>query len=249
MADFLNVAGLSYSYEDGKKALSDINFTIGRGETAVVMGPNGAGKSTLLWVLTGVFRNFSGAVAIGGKKIAEYDEKSLVKTVNLVFQNPENQMFCDTLEEEIAFALKNLGMPPDAIKTRLEEVCGRLGLKELLAIEPAHLSFGQKKRAALASVLAIEPELLLLDEPSSNLDYTSKKNLIETLNDYEMTKLIVTQDIHFALSVSKKIIYLENGSIKYDGTFDSSAFLEACPGIKDELLDYRAKTEGFASSK
>lgn len=242
--NFLKVAFLAYSYEDGKTALRGLDFGLGSGETAVVMGPNGAGKSTLLWILTGVFKKFSGEVSIGGKMMADYDEKSLVKTVNLVFQNPENQMFCDTLEEELSFALRNLGMPPDEIKKRVEEAAENLGLAELLGSEPAHLSFGQKKRAALASILAIGPELLLLDEPSANLDYAGKRRLVETLNGYEKAKLIVTQDVHFALSVSKRVIYLEDGSIKYDGMFDSPSFFSACPGVRDEILDYRARSAG-----
>lgn len=229
------IENLEYSYDPGSPVLSGVSFCLGEGESVSVMGPNGAGKSTLLWLLTGVFKGFSGRIDVFGRPVAAYAEKELYSRVNLVFQNPENQLFCDTVEDEILFALENAGVPAAEASEKLRRYAGSLGLAGLLKSEPQHLSFGQKKRLALASVMVIEPDILMLDEPSSNLDYKSRLELIETLNGYKKAKIIVTQDIHLALCASSRLIYIENGSLSYDGEFTAGGFREKCPLLHEEL--------------
>jgi len=237
----LEIKNLSYTFEDGTEALKDVSFSLGKGEVLVIMGPNGAGKSTLLWVLMKALKGYSGSINICGIDIEKILGDAFYRTQNIVFQNPENQIFCDTVEDEITFALDNLGVSPDAACEKLKEISASLGISELLKKEPQHLSFGQKKRVALASVLVIKPLILLLDEPSSNLDFLSKKKLIAAINEFKGSKIIVTQDIHFALSVAQRIIYMENGTICYDGPFNNSELKLKCPDLASEIIDMRQK--------
>lgn len=237
----LEVKKLSYTFEDGAEALKDVSFSIDKGETIAVMGPNGAGKSTLLWVLMKALKGYSGSINICGIDIEKITGDAFYRTLNIVFQNPENQIFCATVEDEICFALDNLGVNPGIASEKLKEIAGVLGISDLLKKEPQHLSFGQKKRVALASVLIIKPLILLLDEPSSNLDFLNKKKLITAVNEFQGSKIIVTQDIHFALSVAKRIIYMENGIICYDGAFDNPGLKLKCPDLDDEIIDIRQK--------
>ena len=239
MQSDLEIKDLSYTFEDGTEALRGVSLSMKKGETLAVMGPNGAGKSTLLWVLMGAFKGFSGSINIGGRGIGELSGDALYKKINLVFQNPEDQIFCDTVEDEIAFAPANLGMDPEAARAGLEETAAALGVSDLLKKEPQHLSFGQKKRVALASVLVIRPELLLLDEPSSNLDFSSKEKLVATVNGFCGSKIIVTQDIHFALSVSERLVYMDGGTVKYDGPFKSPDLSLKCPELSREITGMR----------
>ncbi len=240
MNNLISVENLKFSYDAGGAFIIDgVSFKINHGETVSIMGPNGAGKSTLLLALVGILKDYSGSIEISGRKLKDFDEKTLYKTVNLVFQNPENQLFCDTVEEEILFALKNLGVSRDGAIEKLNFYAASLGLEKFMKLEPQHLSFGQKKRLALASVMVIEPEVLMLDEPSSNLDYSSKLKLIETLAGFKKTKIIVTQDIHFALAVSERLIYMENGSLIYDGGFDADNLKRKCGSIYKEISDFK----------
>jgi cobalt/nickel transport system ATP-binding protein len=239
MNNIVEVKNLKFAYDGGGLILNDISFSLKEGETVSIMGPNGAGKSTLLWILTGVFKGFSGSVELAGRPLKDYDERSLYKTVNLVFQNPENQIFCDTVEEEILFAPENMGAGAAEMSEKLKFYSESLGLSNLLRSEPQHLSFGQKKRLALASVMIIEPDVLMLDEPSSNLDYKSRLKLIETLNGYKKAKIIVTQDVHLALAASSRLIYMEKGILNYDGGFDPERLREKCPCLHEEIIDFK----------
>ncbi len=241
----LEADNLSYTFEDGTEALKGVSFALGKGETISVMGPNGAGKSTLLWLLMGALKGFSGAVNICGSNLKELSGVGLYKTINLVFQNPENQIFCDTVENEINFAPDNLGMDAETSGKNLEELAAALGISTLLKKEPQHLSFGQKKRVALASVLVIKPEIILLDEPSSNLDFLSKEKLVAAVNQFKGSKIIVTQDIGFALSVSARLIYMNGGAICYDGPFKSDDFKLKCPGLFHEIIKLREMIAGI----
>ncbi len=241
----LEIKNLSYTFEDGTEALRSISLSVKKGEALAVMGPNGAGKSTLLWLLMGAFKGFSGSINICGSDIGSLNGAALYKKINLVFQNPENQMFCDTVEDEIAFALDNLGAGAENLRGNLKETAAALGVSDLLKKEPQHLSFGQKKRVALASVMVIKPDILLLDEPSSNLDFSSREKLVDAVNGFTGAKMIVTQDIHFALSVSERLVYMDNGAVIYDGSFKNSDMISKCPVFSREIADMRKKLEGI----
>ncbi len=241
----LEVNNLSYTFEDGTRALKGVSFSVDKGETIAIMGHNGAGKSTLLWLLMGAFKGFSGEINICGSNINELNGCGLYKTINLVFQNPENQIFCDTVADEISFAPDNFGIDAKTSNINLEEIAAALGILRLLKKEPQHLSFGQKKRVALASILIIKPEILLLDEPSSNLDFLSKEKLVAAVNKFKGSKIIVTQDICFALSVSTRLIYMNDGSISYDGPFKSDDFKLKCPDLFREIIRYREMIAGI----
>lgn len=244
----LDIKGLSYEYDDGTKALAEVSFSVARGEKVAVMGPNGAGKSTLLWVIAGVLKGFSGNVSLDGRGIASYAGRDLYRAVNIVFQNPEDQLFCGSVLDEIAFALRNMGLSPDEAATRARAAAEGLGIGGLLDREPQHLSFGQKKRLALASVLVIGPQLMLFDEPSSNLDFESKTRLLETISSFPGAGVIVTQDLPFAMAAASRLVYLDSGRAACDGSFASAAASGKCPALAAEIAGLERTLESVRRS-
>ncbi|ADB57483.1 energy-coupling factor ABC transporter ATP-binding protein [Archaeoglobus profundus] len=205
--DALEVSNLSYAYED-RKVLDNVTFSVEEGEIITILGPNGAGKTTLFLNLVGILKG-EGEIKLFGKKIEDYSRKELVKTIGMVFQNPDDQIFMPTVFDEIAFGLINLGFEKNEIVRRVNVVLEKFGLEGYKDRYPHHLSFGEKKKVAIASAICTEPRILLLDEPTANLDPVSREELIEIirdLNDDGMTILIATHDTELALQSDKTII-------------------------------------------
>jgi cobalt/nickel transport system ATP-binding protein len=216
----LEVRGLAYAYPDGTQALYGVDLTIGRGERVALLGPNGAGKTTLVLHLNGILNGGLGTVRVGGLNVEPKDKKALReirRRVGIVFQDPDDQLFMPTVREDVAFGPANLGVRGEELDRRVERALARVGMLEVADRAPQHLSFGQRRRVAVATVLAMEPEILVLDEPSSNLDPASRRELAEVLLSLEVTVLMVTHDLPYAAELCPRSLIMSGGLIAADG--------------------------------
>ncbi len=209
----LEIKNAVFSYPDGVQAVKRVELQIPYGKNTALLGPNGAGKSTLFQLIMGFIRPSEGSIELFGEQLTSDNLNIMRKRAGIVFQNPDDQLFCPTLEEDIAFGLKNMGKKGEQLNTTVETTLKKFGLWEKRKKNPYHLSHGEKKRAALATVLAMHPEFLLLDEPAAHLDPKSKSDLLEILRAYEGTILLITQDLMFAASLCKKAVVMEQGRI------------------------------------
>ncbi|MFC5747005.1 energy-coupling factor ABC transporter ATP-binding protein [Actinomadura rugatobispora] len=218
-APSLEVSGLAYAYPDGTQALYGVDVTIGQGERVALLGPNGAGKTTLVLHLNGILHGGLGTVRVGGMTVDPKDKKALReirRRVGIVFQDPDDQLFMPTVREDVAFGPANLGLRGAELDRRVEVALGRVGMLEVADRPPQHLSFGQRRRVAVATVLAMEPEILVLDEPSSNLDPAGRRELAEILLGLEVTVLMVTHDLPYAAELCPRSLILSGGVIAAD---------------------------------
>jgi len=213
----LEAENLSYRYDDGTVALRGVSLRISRGEKVGLVGPNGSGKSTLLLCLAGLFKG-SGGVRVEGVDLAGPRAGQIRGRVGLIFQNPDDQLFMPTLADDLAFGPINLGLPAEDAEARVQESAAALGLTDMLDRPPHHLSMGQKRNAAIATVLAMNPAVLLMDEPSSNLDPRSRRRLIEVLGALESTMLIAAHDLALVGRLCCRVLVIDEGRIVADGT-------------------------------
>ena len=225
----IEIKDLYYTYPDGREALKGISLSIGVNEKVGIVGPNGSGKSTLLTHLPGLLRGL-GNIKIAGLEIKKENLGKIRKIVGLVFQNPDDQLFCPTVYDDVAFGPINLSLKKDEVAARVSKALGQVGLDGYGARSPFHLSFGEKKRVSLATVLAQGPSILLLDEPSSNLDPRQRKDLMGWLKNFDRTLVVATHDLDMVKKVCKRCIVLNNGEIIADGPvneiLENQAFLE-----------------------
>ena len=212
MEPIITIKHLDFSYPDGHRVLQDINLEIKRGEIFGIIGPTGAGKSTLLQHLNGILKG-EGEILVDSLKIDKKNEKKIRENVGIVFQNPDDQLFCPTVYEDIAFGLFNLGFTPGEIETKVTAILEKLDLTHLRDLSSHHLSFGEKKRVALATILVMNPRVIALDEPFANLDYKSVLNIIAMIRELDLTRVIISQDILLALSICHRIALLAGGKI------------------------------------
>jgi len=220
MNNAVEIENLSFLYPDGQKALKDINLVIYRGESLALIGPNGAGKSTLLLHLNGILRGNS-AVKIFGLAIEERNLKEIRRRVGMVFQEPEDQLFSPTVFDDVAFGPINMGYPETEVKQRVTQALEWVGMSGYEARSPHHLSVGEKKRVAIATVLSLSPELLVLDEPTSNLDPRGKWSLIELLGRLPMTKVVASHDLELVKALCSRTVILDKGEIVSEGSTSS----------------------------
>ncbi|GAA4222766.1 cobalt/nickel transport system ATP-binding protein [Streptosporangium album] len=213
----LEVRRLAYAYPDGTQALFGVDFTIGRGERVALLGPNGAGKTTLVMHLNGILAAGHGTVAVAGLPVAKDSLREIRRRVGLVFQDPDDQLFMPTVREDVAFGPANLGIGGEELQRRVKDALDQVGMLEAVDRPPHHLSFGQRRRVAVATVLAMEPEILVLDEPSSNLDPASRRELADILRSLDVTVLMVTHDLPYALELCDRALVLSGGVIAADG--------------------------------
>jgi cobalt/nickel transport system ATP-binding protein len=216
----LEVSGLAYAYPDGTQALYGVEFTVGRGERVALLGPNGAGKTTLVLHLNGILHGGLGTVRVGGLAVEPKDKRSLReirRRVGIVFQDPDDQLFMPTVREDVAFGPGNLGIRGAELDRRVEAALAEVGMLEVADRPPQHLSFGQRRRVAVATVLAMEPEILVLDEPSSNLDPASRRELADILRSLDVTVLMVTHDLPYAAELCPRSLIMSGGLIAADG--------------------------------
>ncbi|MEV1199706.1 energy-coupling factor ABC transporter ATP-binding protein [Microbispora rosea] len=213
----LTVSRLAYAYPDGTQALYGVDLTIERGERVALLGPNGAGKTTLVMHLNGILTAGHGTVEVAGLPVRADTLREIRRRVGLVFQDPDDQLFMPTVREDVAFGPANLGLRGAELDRRVRDALERVGMLDAIDRPPHHLSFGQRRRVAVATVLAMEPEILVLDEPSSNLDPASRRELAEILKSLDVTVLMVTHDLPYALELCERSLVMSEGVIAADG--------------------------------
>ncbi|MFI9644588.1 energy-coupling factor ABC transporter ATP-binding protein [Micromonospora sp. NPDC051925] len=214
----LDVRGVRYAYPDGHVALAGVDLAVPRGERVALLGPNGAGKTTLVLHLNGILTPTEGVVSVGGLTVSR-DRDTLAeirRRVGIVFQDPDDQLFLPTVAEDVAFGPANLGLRGVELAARVDEALAAVGMTEHRDRAPHHLSFGQRRRVAVATVLAMRPEILVLDEPSSNLDPAARRELAAILRALPVTLLMVTHDLPYAAELCERAVILDAGRIVAD---------------------------------
>ncbi|MGH8929690.1 MAG: energy-coupling factor ABC transporter ATP-binding protein [Egibacteraceae bacterium] len=213
----LEVKELAFAYPDGRQALFGVNLVIERGERVALLGPNGAGKTTLVLHLNGVHVAGAGEVYIGGLKVSKPHLREIRQRVAIVFQDPDDQLFMQTVWDDVAFGPANLGVRGAELAARVERALAAVGMEGVADRPPHHLSYGQRRRVAVATVLAMEPDILVLDEPSSNLDPAARRELADVLRSLDLTMLMVTHDLPYALELCPRAVVMSDGVIVADG--------------------------------
>ncbi|HPM76692.1 MAG TPA: ABC transporter ATP-binding protein [bacterium] len=237
---------LHFTYPDGTPALRGVSFRITHGEAVALVGANGAGKSTLLQHLTGCLLPAAGSLLIGDVYLDKKTRPVIRRTVGMVFQDPDDQLFMPTVGEDVAFGPLNLGLPPAEAQRRVREALAAVGAEHLIDRPSYKLSGGEKRAASIATVLAMSPNILVLDEPSSNLDPRGRRLLIEMLQTFTHTKIIATHDLDLVLDLCPRTIVLHRGIVAADGPTEAimndEALLRECRLEKPLRLQFRPAT-------
>ncbi|MBM7775656.1 cobalt transport protein ATP-binding subunit [Actinokineospora baliensis] len=212
----LLVERLAYAYPDGHQALFGVNLRVEPGERVAVLGPNGAGKTTLVLHLNGVLTG-QGKVEVAGLPVNKQNAKEVRRRVGIVFQDPDDQLFMPTVGEDVAFGPANFGLRGAELDARVKRALDDVGMAEHAERSPMHLSGGQRRRVALATVLACDPDILVLDEPSANLEPRARRELAEVLLSLGRTMLMVTHDLPYAAQLCPRAVLIDDGVIVADG--------------------------------
>jgi cobalt/nickel transport system ATP-binding protein len=237
-APSLQISELAFAYPDGNQALYGVNLTIQKGERVALLGPNGAGKTTLVMHMNGIHPTMQGEVRISGELVDGKNKESLKairSKVGIVFQDPDDQLFMPTVGEDVAFGPYNMGIRGAELDAVVVTALNQVGMLEFKDRAPHHLSFGQRRRVAVATVLAMKPEILVLDEPSSNLDPASRRELADILRELKITTLMVTHDIPYAYELCERSIILSGGIVVADG--DTKTILGDAKLLRENRLE------------
>ena len=218
----IEVRDLHFQYEDGTKALEGVNFTLHPGETVALLGANGSGKTTFVLQLNGVLRG-EGSITVCGLPMTKENLPQIRSKIGMVFQDSDEQLFMPTVLDDVAFGPLNQGAPPPEAIAKAKLALDRAGLADVWNKAPYHLSAGEKRRVALAGVLAMEPEILILDEPTTFLDPPAERNLLQLLADLPQAKLIVTHNIRLATALASRAVFFEKGKLVASGSVDEIA--------------------------
>jgi len=216
MTKIIEIDNLDYSYPDGTKALSGISLDVSEGESVGIIGPNGAGKTSLLLHLNGILDG-KGSVKICGLKVENKNLPFIRSKVGLVFQDPDSQLFMPTVFDDVSFGPINMDMPKDKVLSAVEKALGEVDMLKAKEKIAHHLSFGEKKRVSIATVLSMNPAILALDEPTGNLDPKHRKKLIEFINNARLTRIIATHDLDLVLKVCSRVVILDKGRLVSQG--------------------------------
>jgi len=217
MTAAIEIIDLTYRYPDGTAALYGVNLAFEAGVATGLVGPNGAGKSTLLLHLVGLCEPCAGEIRVGSERLTPAHRKVARRRVGLVFQDPDDMLFLPRVGEDVAFGPRNLGLPEAEVTTRVRDALATVGLTGYESRAPHHLSLGEKRRASLACVLALQPEVLVLDEPTANLDGRGRRQLGETLAAIGGTQIIASHDLDFVKGLCPHIIVLQTGRVAASG--------------------------------
>ena len=214
----LSLRGVRYAYPDGRVALDGVDLAVATGERVAVLGPNGAGKTTLVLHLNGVLAPQEGRVVVDGlDTAAKADVREVRRRVGIVFQDPDDQLFCPTVRQDVAFGPANLGLDDDEVDERVAEALAAVGMGYAVDRAPHHLSLGERRRVAVATVLAMHPTTLVLDEPSANLDPAARSELAAVIRSLpELTLVVVTHDLPYALELCPRSVVLDAGRVVDD---------------------------------
>lgn len=227
MIEFQNV---SFSYESGQPVVENLTFSIGKGESVGLIGANGAGKSTMMKLLLGLLTG-EGQISVAGLSMNKQNLPAIRRKVGFVLQDSDNQMFMPTVYEDMIFGPRNYGLSKEETDRRVDKVLGRLGLQDLKHRYNHKISGGEKRMAAIATILAMEPETILMDEPSTALDPVNRRTVINTIRNLPQTKLIASHDLDMILDTCQRVILLSHGKIVADGKAEDilqdKALLEA----------------------
>ncbi len=227
----VEVRDLRFAYPDGTEALSGVTFRIHHGESVAIVGANGAGKSTLLLHLNGCLAPRQGMVRVGDIPLTEKTLADVRRTVGMVFQDPDDQLFMPTVYDDVAFGPLNMGLPFEDVDARVGSALATVGASHLAKRPPYRLSGGEKRLVAIATVLAMSPDILVLDEPTSNLDPRARRDLITLLKSFAHTKIIATHDLDMVMDLCGRTIVMHQGHVLADGPsteiFTDDALLEA----------------------
>lgn len=218
----IEVRRLVFAYPDGTQVLFGVDFALSPGDRIALLGPNGAGKTTLILHLNGILGSVSGGhgsgtIRVAGRDLTHDSLPEIRRTVGLVFQNPDDQLFMPSVRDDVAFGPANLGLRGSELDVRVQEALTAVGMQEYADAAPHHLSFGQRRRVAVATVLAMRPDILVLDEPTSNLDPASRRELSDILAVLDVTILMVTHDLPYALAMCERSLVMDAGRIVADG--------------------------------
>lgn len=216
----LNFNNVYYSYDKTNNVLKGVSFTINQGEKVVLLGLNGAGKSTLMLLTNGLLLPTEGEVLVNGLNTKSKDLKEIRKTVGLVFQNPDDQLFMHTVRDDVAFGPRNMNLTEEEINARVSKALKITGTENLSDRHPFDLSGGQKKSVSIATVLSMEPELIVMDEPTSGLDYRATQNFIEIVKSLDNSVILSTHDMELARNLCSRALVLQNGELTYDGPIE-----------------------------
>ncbi len=216
MQELITIENLSFSYPDGQKALTDVSLGIYKGESVAIVGPNGAGKSTLVLHFNGILRS-NGHVKLLGKPVDDNNLRWVRSRVGLVFQNPDDQLFSPTVFDDVAFGPMNMGYSKAEVEQAVKMALGLVGMPGFEKRSPHHLSVGEKKRIAMATVLSMSPEVLVIDEPTSNLDPRGKWDIIEVLKGLSVTRVIVSHDLEMVRELCPRMVIIDRGRVAADG--------------------------------
>ncbi len=219
MSPLIEVRGLRYRYEDGTEALRGVDFTVFPGETVALLGANGSGKTTFLLHLNGLLQG-EGSVRVCGMDVLPRNLREVRSKVGMVFQDADEQLFMPTVLEDVAFGPLNQGFPSGEATARARAALARVGLAEVEHRAPYHLSAGEKRRAALAGVLAMEPEILILDEPTTYLDPPAQRNLLRLLVKLPQAKVVATHDVRFAAALATRALFFDKGQVVKEGSLN-----------------------------
>ena len=220
MSDVIEITNLQYRYHDGTVALAGVNLRVAAGECVGLLGPNGSGKSTLLLHLNGILPDKPGGggqVKIMGETVGKLNLEKIRRQVGLVFQDPDDQLFCPLAGEDVAFGPQQLGLSEAEIAARVHDALARVGLAGFSRRATHHLSHGEKRRLCLAGVLACNPEILALDEPTSDLDPRGRREFKALLRQIPATKLMATHDLELVVEMCSRVVVLDRGSVVADG--------------------------------
>jgi len=216
MRPLVEVRGLHYRYEDGTAALNGVDFRLEAGETVALLGANGSGKTTFVLHLNGLLTG-KGSIEVCGLAVEKQHLPAIRNKVGLVFQDSDSQLFMPTVLEDVAFGLLNLGMDASAAAARAQAALETVGMSAAATRAPYHLSAGEKKRVAIAGILAMEPEILVLDEPTTFLDPPGQRSLAELLGNLPQAKILVTHNIPFAMALCNRAVFFAEGKITAEG--------------------------------
>tara|TARA_B110000014_G_C20088668_1_gene569711 strand:+ start:549 stop:1337 length:789 start_codon:yes stop_codon:yes gene_type:complete len=212
----ISINELSFSYPDGTDALANLTFKVSEKERVAILGPNGAGKTTLVMHLNGINEIQKGNIRIGNEEINNENLREIRKNVGIVFQDPDQQLFMPSVYEDVIFGPRNFGFTEEEIEKNCKNALEKVGMYEYKDKAPHHLSLGQKRKVAIATVLASKPKIIVFDEPSSNLDPSSRRELIDIIKSLDSTILLVTHDIPLALELCPRTVVLKDGSLLCD---------------------------------
>lgn len=214
---FIQFSDVRYTYSNGYEALKGVSFRINHGEKVALLGLNGAGKSTLLLHTNGLLLPSAGEVNIGGIPVTKKTAPSVRRSVGMVFQNPDDQLFMPTVEEDVAFGPVNMGLEKEETERRVREALKKVGMSDFAQSVPFRLSGGQKKRVAIATVLSMEPDILVMDEPTASLDMLACRQVADIIESFSHTCLIATHDLELAREICQRALLISDGRIVGDG--------------------------------